>query len=92
MTKRYVSKFNIVANAIMEISIPWKSSRRAKLIKIGQKSNHKPKKIQGYCDRNGMKNFYSGLKGIYDSSSSGSTALFSADGSTLITDKDKVLE
>ena len=49
--------------------------------------------IQAFADRNDMKNFYGSLKELYGPTASGSLApLLSADGSTLITDKEKVLE
>ena len=48
--------------------------------------------IQGYADRNDSKNFYSALKAIYGPSASSSPTLLSSDGSTLLTDQDKVLE
>ena len=47
--------------------------------------------IQSCADRNDMKNFYDGLKEIYGPTSSGTSPLLSADGSTLITDKEKIL-
>ena len=49
--------------------------------------------IQGFADRNDMKNFYDGLKEVYGPSTTGSlSTLLSDDGCTLITDKEKVLE
>ena len=39
-----------------------------------------------------MKNFYAGFKEVYGPSSSGSSPLLSTDGSSRITDKDKILE
>ena len=53
----------------------------------------KADEIQGFADRNDMKRFYDSLKEVYDPTTSGSLSpLLSADGSTLITDKEKVLE
>ena len=52
----------------------------------------KADEIQGYADTNDMKNFYHGLKEVYGPSTSGTSPLLSADGSTLITDKEKILE
>ena len=49
--------------------------------------SNKAGEIQGYADRNDMKNFYSGLKEVYGPSSSGSFPLLSSDGTTLITEK-----
>ena len=54
--------------------------------------SNKADKIQGYADRNDMKKFYDGLEEIYGPTTSGSPPLLSADGSSLITDKDKILE
>nr|XP_054749441.1 uncharacterized protein LOC129254921 [Lytechinus pictus] len=49
--------------------------------------------IQGFADRNDMKNFYDGLKEVYGPSTTGSLSpLLSADGSTIITEKEKILE
>ena len=52
----------------------------------------KADEIQWYPDRNDMNKFYDGLKEIYGPTTSGSPPLLSADGSTLITDKDKILD
>ena len=48
--------------------------------------------IQSYADMNDMKNFYNSLKEIYGPTQSGNSPLLSADESTLITDKEKILE
>ena len=48
--------------------------------------------IEAYAERKDMKNFYSALKDVYGPSSSGSAPLLSADGNTLISDKEKILE
>ncbi|XP_069977706.1 uncharacterized protein [Penaeus vannamei] len=52
----------------------------------------KANEIQGFAHKHDKKNFYDGLKEVYDPTSVGSSPLLSADGSTLITDKDKILE
>ena len=54
--------------------------------------SNKANEIQGNADRNDMKTFYNGLKEIYGPTPSGSSPLLSADGSSLISDKDKTLE
>ena len=54
--------------------------------------SNKADEIQSYADRNNSRNFYSALKAIYGPSSSSSPTLLSSDGSTLLTDHDKVLE
>lgn len=54
--------------------------------------NAKADEIQRYADSHDMKNFYSGLKEVYGPTSSGSSPLLSADGSTLITEKEKILD
>lgn len=55
--------------------------------------SNKADEIQGYADRNDMKKFYDGLKEVYGPTPSGSSQpLLSADGSSLITDKEKILE
>ena len=48
--------------------------------------------IQPYADSKDMKNFYSALKAVYGPTSSGSAPLLSADRTTLISDKEKLLE
>uniref|UniRef100_A0A8C5P9E5 C2H2-type domain-containing protein n=1 Tax=Leptobrachium leishanense TaxID=445787 RepID=A0A8C5P9E5_9ANUR len=52
----------------------------------------KAEELQGFADRKDMKNFYSGLREIYGPTASGSSPLLSADGSTLITEKEQILE
>ena len=47
----------------------------------------KTEKIQSFADSKDMKKFHNALKTIYDPKSSGATTLFSADGSTLLTDR-----
>ena len=48
--------------------------------------------IQDYANRKDMKNFYSALREVYGPTSSGTSPLLSADGTTLITEKEKILE
>ncbi|XP_035658037.1 uncharacterized protein LOC118403431 [Branchiostoma floridae] len=48
--------------------------------------------IQGYADKHNLKKFYDGLKEIFGPSSTGLSPLLSADGNTLITDKDDILK
>ncbi|CAI9734648.1 Hypothetical predicted protein [Octopus vulgaris] len=49
--------------------------------------------IQGFADRNDMKNFYDSLKEVYNPTTARTLSpLLSADWATLITDKEKVLE
>ena len=48
--------------------------------------------IQSFAERKDMKKFYDALKTIYDPKSSGVTPLLSANGSTLLTDKDAILK
>ena len=52
----------------------------------------KAEKIQSFADRKDMKKFHDALKTIYGPKSSGATSLLSADGSTLLTDKDAILK
>ena len=54
--------------------------------------SNKADEIPGFADRNDMKNFYNSMKEVYGPTTSGSSPLLSADGSTLITDKEKILE
>ena len=52
----------------------------------------KTEEIQSFADRKGMKKFHDALKTIYGPKSSGATTLLSADGSTLLTDKEAILK
>ena len=52
----------------------------------------KAEEIQSFADRKDMKKFHDALKKIYGPKSSGATPLLSADGSTLLTDKDAILK
>ena len=54
--------------------------------------SRKADEIQSYADQNDSKNFYSTLKAIYGPASSGSPPLLSADGSTMVTNREKILE
>ncbi len=54
--------------------------------------SNKADEIQGYADRKDMKNFYACIKEIYGPTTSRSAPILSADGSNLITDKDRILE
>ncbi|XP_063601113.1 uncharacterized protein LOC134777205 [Penaeus indicus] len=53
--------------------------------------SQKADEIQSYAKHNDMK-FYSALKSVYGPTSSGSSPLFGADGDTLITDREMILE
>lgn len=48
--------------------------------------------IQSYADRNNTKCFYDALKQVYGPQSSGTSPLLSADETTLLINKDKILE
>ena len=52
----------------------------------------KAEEIQSFADRKDMKKFHDALKTIDCPKSSGATPLLSADGSTLLTDKDAILK
>ena len=52
----------------------------------------KVEEIQSFADRKDMKKFHDALKTIYGPKSSGAYPLLSADGSTLLTDKDAILK
>ena len=51
----------------------------------------KTEEIQSFADRKDMKKFHDALKTIYGPKSSGATTLLSADGNTLLTDKEAIL-
>ena len=48
--------------------------------------------IQSFADRNDMKKFFDALKTVYGPQSSGTTPLLSADGTSLLTDKEAILK
>lgn len=54
--------------------------------------SNKADEIQKYADSNNCKRFYEALKAIYGSQSSGTSPLLSADGTTLLTEKNAILE
>ena len=54
--------------------------------------SRKAEEIQSFADRKDMKKFHDALKTIYGPKSSSATPLLSADGSTLLTDKDAILK
>ena len=52
----------------------------------------KADEIQSFADRKDMKKFFDALKTVYGPQSSGTTNLLSADGTSLLTDKDAILK
>ena len=52
----------------------------------------KADEIQSFADRKDMKKFFDALKTIYGPQSSGTTPLLSADGTSLLTDKEAILK
>ena len=48
--------------------------------------------IQSFADRKDMKKFFDALKTVYGPQSSGTTPLLSADGTSLLTDKEAILK
>ena len=52
----------------------------------------KADKIQSFADRKDMKKFFDALKTGYGPQSSGTTPLLSADGTSLLTDKEAILK
>ena len=54
--------------------------------------NKKAEAIQSFADRKDMKKFHDALKTIYGPKCFGATPLLTADGSTLLTDKDPILD
>uniref|UniRef100_A0A183SVW9 Integrator complex subunit 4 n=1 Tax=Schistocephalus solidus TaxID=70667 RepID=A0A183SVW9_SCHSO len=52
----------------------------------------KAEEIQGYADRNEMKNFFKAIKAIYGPCIKGSAPLLSSDGTTLLTEKSQILK
>ena len=54
--------------------------------------SNKAKEIQGYADSGNMKMFYASLSAVYGPQASGSSPVLSADGKTLHTEKEQILE
>ena len=54
--------------------------------------NKKADEIQSFADRKDMKKFFDALKTIYGPQSSGTMPLLSADGTSLLTDKEAILK
>ena len=52
----------------------------------------KADKILSFADRKDMKKFFDALKTIYGPQSSGTTPLLSADGTSLLADKEAILK
>ena len=52
----------------------------------------KTDEIQSFADRKDMKKFFDVLKTVYGPQSSGTTPLLSADGTSLLTDKEAILK
>ena len=55
-------------------------------------SEQKADEIQPFADRKDMKKFFDALETVYDHKSSGTTPLLSADGTSLLTDKEAILK
>ena len=53
---------------------------------------NKAKELQEYADTHDMKNFYASLRSVYGPASNGSTPMLSADGGTLLTERDQILK
>ena len=53
--------------------------------------SHKADEIQAFADSKDIKNFYRSLNAIYGPISSGSSPLLDSDGTTLLTEKDRIL-
>ena len=54
--------------------------------------SNKTIEIQRFADSHDLKNFYQALKAVYGPTSAGSVPLLAKDGSTLITDKNQILQ
>ena len=52
----------------------------------------KADEIQNYADKRDLKRFYDALKAVYGPQSSGSSPILSADGKTLLTDRQQILK
>ncbi|BHF75228.1 hypothetical protein SprV_0501832300 [Sparganum proliferum] len=51
---------------------------------------HSAREIQGYADRNELKNFFTAIKAVCGLPTKGSAPLLSSDGSTLLTEKSQI--
>ena len=63
------------------------AQRHARLL-----AEKKADEIQSFADRKDMKKFFDALKTVYGPQSSGTTPLLSADGTSLLTDKEAILK
>ena len=54
--------------------------------------SNKADEIQSFADRKDMKKFFDELKTVYGPQNSGTTPLLSADGTSLLTDKEAILK
>nr|VZI02743.1 unnamed protein product [Spirometra erinaceieuropaei] len=52
----------------------------------------KAEEIEGYADRNELKNFFSAIKAVYGPPTKGTAPLLSTDGNTLLTEKTQILQ
>ena len=64
------------------------AQRHARLLAEKKKADE----IQSFADRKDMKKFFDALKTVYGPQSSGTTPLLSADGTSLLTDKEAILK
>ena len=62
------------------------------ICKIALGWGKKADEIQSFADRKDMKKFFDALKTVYGPQSSGTTPLLSADGTSLLTDKEAILK
>ena len=74
----YNNIFKTVQNRLRDMQDSWLSK--------------KAEEIQSFANRKDMNKFHDAQKTIYGPKSSGATQLLSADGSTLLTDKDAILK
>ncbi|VDM05808.1 unnamed protein product [Schistocephalus solidus] len=63
---------------------PWKMQDAWMILKAAE--------IQGYADRNEIKNFFKTIKAIYGPCIQGTAPLISSDGTTLLTEKSQILK
>ena len=89
--KAYLSDTSSVSNKVACSNICKTVQTRLRDMQDSWLSN-KADKIQSFADRKDMKKFFDALKTVYGPQSPGTTPLLSADGTSLLTDKQAILE
>ena len=89
--KAYRSDTSSVSNKVAYLNICKTVQTRLRDMQDSWLSS-KADEIQSFADRKDMKKFFDTLKTVYGPQSSGTTPLLSADGTSLLTDKEAILQ